>query len=111
MMNESLFITEEDLKKPRDLHRQTVYGYPVSDVIKILEMHGYVVRHRLEAKTVFNFGRMHPLPRGMEAFQMEALRMIKDQISVDHLKFETRKLDGVAEGLPDTVTEAKLRIL
>ncbi|WP_396604921.1 hypothetical protein ACFLEY_22805 [Bradyrhizobium sp. YCK136] len=27
-------------------HRKTVYGYPLVDVIKILEMHGYVVMHR-----------------------------------------------------------------
>jgi hypothetical protein len=89
----------------------TPRAYPVIDVIKILEMHGYVVRHSSEANRLMSFSRMHPLPRGERAFHLEALDQIKRQITLESLKFETRKIPDVAPGLPDTLTTAKLRVL
>ncbi|MCP1757885.1 hypothetical protein [Bradyrhizobium elkanii] len=44
-------IHAKDLKNQ---HRKTVNGYPVVDVIKILEMHGYVVIHRSQVPGSLN---------------------------------------------------------
>jgi hypothetical protein len=90
--------------------RETVYGYPLVDVITILEMHGYEVRHKTEGKRVVQFGRTHPLPGGEERFKAEALESIRRQITLEDLKFTTDKVRDMAPGLPDTITTAKLRI-
>ena len=90
--------------------RETVYGYPLVDVITILEMHGYVVRHKSEANRVLSFGRTHPFPRGAD-FKQAALERIRQQITLNDLKFKTRKTPDMAPGLPDTITTATLRIL
>jgi hypothetical protein len=92
--------------------RQTIFGFPLTDVIKVLEMNGYVVRHTKEARHEIAFSRTHPLPPYAD-FPREALERIRRQITVGHLKFETHKFDDVTPGLglPDTITSAHLFVL
>jgi hypothetical protein len=91
--------------------RETVYGYPLVDVITILGFMGYEVRHKTEGKRKLEFGRTHPLPRGEEEFKKEALDRIRQQITLDDLRFETEKLRDMPKGfLPDKVSRAILRI-
>ncbi|WP_439357739.1 hypothetical protein [Bradyrhizobium sp. DASA03007] len=91
--------------------RETVYGYPLVDVIKILEYHGYEVRHKSEGKRKLEFGRTHPLPRGEEEFKKEALERIRQQITLDDLKFSTEKIgDGPSSFIPWKISRATLRI-
>lgn len=91
--------------------RETVYGYPLVDVIKILQMHGYEVRHKSEGRRLVQFSRTHPLPRDEEHFKQEALERIRQQITIEDLRFETYKIRDMPRGfLPDTITTAKLRI-
>jgi hypothetical protein len=85
--------------------RETVYRYPLVDVITILEMRGYVVRH----KSVLSFGRTHPFPRGVD-FKQEALERIRQRITLNDLKFKTRMTPDMAPDLPDTITTATLRV-
>jgi hypothetical protein len=59
-------------------------------VITIVEMHGYVVRHKSEASRLLQFSRTQPFPRGLN-FREEALERIRKQITLDDLKFETYK--------------------
>jgi hypothetical protein len=91
--------------------RETVYGYPLVDVITILDYLGYEVRHKTEAKRKLEFGRSHPLPRGEEDFKKEALERIRQQITLDDLRFSTEKLREAGDSfLPDTISRATLRI-
>ncbi|WP_316207362.1 hypothetical protein [Bradyrhizobium sp. SZCCHNR3118] len=93
-----------------NLHRKTVYGYPVIDVIRILEMHGYVVRHKSESRQPLSFHRTVPYPKGVD-FRQEALDSIRNQLSLDHIQFEERSPPGIPESLPKTISSAYLRIL
>jgi hypothetical protein len=91
--------------------RETVYGYPLVDVITILGFMGYEVRHKTEGKRKLEFGRTHPLPRGDEEFKKEALERIRQQITLDDLRFETERLRDMPKGfLPDKISRATLRI-
>jgi hypothetical protein len=91
--------------------RETVYGYPLVDVITILGFMGYEVRHKTEGKRKLEFGRTHPLPRGEDEFKKEALERIRQQITLDDLRFETEKLRDMPKGfLPDQISRATLRI-
>jgi hypothetical protein len=91
--------------------RETVYGYPLVDVITILGMMGYEVRHKTEGKRKLEFGRTHPLPRGEEYFKQEALERIRQQITLDDLRFSTEKIgDGPSSFLPYEISRATLRI-
>jgi hypothetical protein len=69
---------------PRSLKLLTI------DVIKILERHGYVVRHKSEAKSSISFSRM--IPAATQHFKDEALERIRQQLTSNHLEFETIKV-------------------
>jgi hypothetical protein len=94
--------------------RETVYGYPLLDVITVLGFMGYEVRHKTEGKRKLEFGRTHPLPggdKGEELFKQEALERIRQQITLDDLRFETERLRDMPKGfLPDKISRAKLWI-
>jgi hypothetical protein len=91
--------------------RETVYGYPLVDVITILGYMGYEVRHKTEGKRLLQFARTHPLPYGEEVFKEEALQTIRRQITMEDLKFETEQLREMPKGLlPDKFTRATLKI-
>jgi len=91
--------------------RETVYGYPLVDVITILNYLGYEVRHKTEGRRKLEFGRTHPLPRGEEEFKQEALERIRQQITLDDLTFTTEQLRDMPKGfLPDKLSRARLWI-
>ena len=75
------------------------YGYPTNQLIEYLNAQGYVVRHTSEARTVLQWHRTMPFPRGVD-FEQEALEKIKGQLQLDHLMIETRERPSSIRTIP-----------
>lgn len=60
-----------------------------------LNSRGYIVR--LKGVTTLSFHRTFPFPEGCD-FKNEALQMIREQLTLEHLHFEERKRKLAFEG-------------
>jgi hypothetical protein len=88
-----------------------LYEYPADQMIRHLELRGYIVRHSSEARRPLSWNRTLPFPHGVN-FELEALEKIREQIKPEHLTIETHALHGSPHvNLPDRVQTALLRIL
>lgn len=86
-----------------------LYEYPTNQLIEHLEARGYFIRHSSEARTVLQFHRITPFPKGLD-FKQEALERIKKQLSLEHIPFEERSTGMIT--LPDeSIHSAFLRVL
>ncbi|MEH2517524.1 hypothetical protein V1279_003097 [Bradyrhizobium sp. AZCC 1610] len=86
-----------------------LYEYPTNHLIEHLQAQGYVIRHSSEARTVVQFHRITPFPKGVD-FKQEALERIKRQISLEHILFEERN-SGMITRPDEIIHSAFLRIL
>lgn len=77
-----------------------------SDLIKILQRRGYVVRHKGEAKRALSWSRTAPFPPGVD-FKAEALTRLREQIVPEMIDFRT---DAGSEFSPE-IHRAILRVL
>lgn len=72
-------------------------------LLEEMRRRGYIVRHESETRQRLSWHHLEPAPEG---FEDDALAKIKEQLTKEHLHFETRTLPG---GKP--VRSALLRII
>ncbi|WBT40183.1 hypothetical protein [Hyphomicrobium sp. DMF-1] len=84
-----------------------------TELIRVLEARGYVVRHKDEARIPLSWNRAAPFPEGLD-FKAEAVERLREQITPGMIYFRTEpavppKFDGDL-GRPE-IRRAILRIL